>query len=129
MIAIDLDSPVPLEDQLCKAIRAAIAREEVAAGDSLPSVRQLAADLGIHWNTVARAYRRLADEGLLIVRRGRGVSVKPMPEVTDSDSGASARISESLREAIADARLSGMSMAAFRQLVLGEIEAWERGAS
>lgn len=38
----------------------------------LPSVRQLASDLGVHWNTVARAYRRLADEGLLTVRHGRG---------------------------------------------------------
>lgn len=125
MIAIDLDSPVPLEDQLCKAIRAAIAREEVAAGDALPSVRQLAADLGIHWNTVARAYRRLADEGLLIVRRGRGVSVKPLPEGKPVEPAASARISESVREAIADARLSGMSLQAFQKLVLGEIDAWE----
>ena len=129
MISIDLDSPVPLEDQLCKAIRSAIARGEVSAGDPLPSVRQLAADLGVHWNTVARAYRRLSDAGLLSVRRGRGVVVKPLPQAGDTAPSKSKAVSETVRDAITEARLSGMSMRAFRDLVLGEINEWERGTS
>lgn len=127
MISIDLDSAVPLEDQLCKAIRAAIARGEVSSGDPLPSVRQLAADLGVHWNTVARAYRRLSDAGLLSVRRGRGVFVKPLPVVDGLAATKSDTVSATVRDAITEARLSGMSMSAFRELVLGEINEWERG--
>jgi len=127
MITIDVDSTVPLEDQLCAAIRSAIARGEVSAGDALPSVRQLAADLSIHWNTVARAYRRLQDSGLLSVRRGRGVFVKPLQERIDVDEQSSARITESVRGAITEARLSGMNLAAFQDLVLGEIKQWEAG--
>jgi GntR family transcriptional regulator len=76
VIRIDLTSARPVEEQIAAALRQTLARGEVEPGDELPSVRQLAGDLGVHWNTVARAYRRLADEGLLLVRRGRSVLVK-----------------------------------------------------
>ena len=75
MIRIDLDSPKPLEEQIVVGLRQALAQGTLAPGAELPSVRQLAGDLGVHWNTVARAYRRLADEGVLLVRRGRGAVV------------------------------------------------------
>ena len=65
MITVDLDLPVPIEEQLCRQLRAVIARGDVRPGDPLPSVRQLADELGIHWNTVARAYRRLENGRLL----------------------------------------------------------------
>lgn len=79
MIRIDVNDPRPLEDQIVAALRQAIAQGSVGAGEDLPSVRQLAGDLGVHWNTVARAYRRLADEGLLTVRRGRGAVTRDQP--------------------------------------------------
>jgi GntR family transcriptional regulator len=79
MIRIDLDDPRPLEDQIAGRLRQAIAEGSVGPGEDLPSVRQLAGDLGVHWNTVARAYRRLAEEGLLTVRRGRGAVTRDQP--------------------------------------------------
>ena len=79
MITIDLNDDRPLEDQIAAGLRHAIAQGTVGAGEELPSVRQLAGDLGVHWNTVARAYRRLSDEGLLTVRRGRGAVTRPQP--------------------------------------------------
>ncbi|MEW6278583.1 MAG: GntR family transcriptional regulator, partial [Candidatus Eremiobacterota bacterium] len=72
MIRIQVDSTVPLVEQLQQELRRAIARGEVGPGDPLPPVRQLAADLGINWNTVARAYRALELEGLVSTARGRG---------------------------------------------------------
>lgn len=129
MITIDVNSAEPLEDQLCKAIRTAIARGEVGSGDALPSVRQLAADLSIHWNTVARAYRRLQDAGLLSVRRGRGVFVKAVSEREVTDEQARSRVAEIIDTALTEARLSGMSMTVFRSLVLGEIQNWEARVS
>lgn len=125
MIRIDLESPVSLEEQVVQEIRRAIARQEVVAGDPLPSVRQLADDLGIHWNTVARAYRRMRDEGLLVVGRGRGVLVKgsaavasrPRRELTE-------RIQRFLRDAITEARLAGLDQAAFNELVSKELRNW-----
>jgi GntR family transcriptional regulator len=79
VLRIDLNDPRPLEDQIAIGLRQAIAQGSVGAGEDLPSVRQLAGDLGVHWNTVARAYRKLAAEGLLTVRRGRGAVTRDQP--------------------------------------------------
>ena len=107
MIRIDVTSARPLEDQITAALRQALAQGEIGPGDELPSVRQLAGDLGVHWNTVARAYRRLADEHLLIVRRGRSV-------VAREPAGQAPRVArrglrDRFAEAIAAAVLGGVS--------------------
>ena len=126
MIAINLESSVPLEEQIRQQIREAIARGEVRAGDSLPSVRQLAGDLGIHWNTVARAYRRLRDEGLLVVGRGRGVTVRETLRAEHKvDPETRARVEERLREAIIEARLGGLTLGSLKKLVLQELSSWK----
>jgi len=57
------------------SIKELINRAELRPGDSLPTVRQLGQDLGVNLNTVARAYRELAKQGILSVRQGRGASV------------------------------------------------------
>jgi DNA-binding transcriptional regulator YhcF (GntR family) len=126
MVRIDLESSVPLEEQIRQQIRRAIARGDVRCGDTLPSVRQLAGDLGIHWNTVARAYRRLRDEGLLVVGRGRGVTVREMPRPLDAvDPDTRSRVEKRVREAIVEARLSGMTLGSLRDLVLNELNSWK----
>jgi GntR family transcriptional regulator len=102
VVRIDLNDPRPLEDQIAMGLRQAIAQGEVGPGEDLPSVRQLAGDLGVHWNTVARAYRRLADEGLLTVRRGRGAVTRDQPR-THARMGRAA-----LRERFADAVAAGL---------------------
>ncbi len=107
MIRIDLNDPRPLEEQIAAAIRQALARAELALGDELPPVRQLAADLGVHWNTVARAYRRLAEERLLLVRRGRGAIVRgDLPAAT---AGARNSLRQQLADAIAAGRVRGLT--------------------
>jgi DNA-binding transcriptional regulator YhcF (GntR family) len=122
MLTIDLDSPVPLAEQVRVGIRHAIAGGEVRPGDSLPAVRQLAGDLGINFNTVARAYRELEQEGLVVSRRGRGTVVA----ASESSGGASvereARIAESIRRLLADARLAGMGEATVMQMFEREMK-------
>lgn len=107
MVTIDLDSPKPLEEQIVLALRQELARGALRSGDELPSVRQLAGDLGVHWNTVARAYRRLADEGLLVVRRGRGAVIRGSLRTTVPASTSTLR--ERFAEAIAAGLLGGLS--------------------
>jgi GntR family transcriptional regulator len=74
-ITIDLKSSVPVYRQIVDALRHLLVSGELQPGDPVPTVRQLAVDLGVHFNTVAQAYRLLADEGWLDLRRRRGVIV------------------------------------------------------
>ncbi|HEX9798168.1 MAG TPA: winged helix-turn-helix domain-containing protein [Anaerolineales bacterium] len=62
-------------DHIVVSLAAAIGRGELAAGERLPTVRQLADSLGVNFNTVARAYRRLEADGLARPHRGRGTFV------------------------------------------------------
>ena len=71
-LVIDDGSPVPVYAQLCEQMRSAIFRGEVAPGEQLPSVRDVAARLGINPNTVNRAYAELERDGAVETRRGRG---------------------------------------------------------
>ncbi|GAA4792573.1 MULTISPECIES: GntR family transcriptional regulator [Streptomyces] len=75
LVRVDTASPVPLGDQVAAAVRGAIADGRAAPGDRLPGARQLAASLGVNVHTVLRGYRKLSEEGLIELRRGRGAVV------------------------------------------------------
>lgn len=80
---VDTASPVPIYQQLVRQVREAVARGELAPEAPLPSVRQMAGDLVVNPNTVARAYTELEREGLVVSRPGRGVFVaQPRNELT-----------------------------------------------
>ena len=72
LLAIHIDDPRPIYQQVGDGIRNLIARGELAEGSQLPPVRQLAADLGVNLNTIATAYRELQKDGLITVRHGSG---------------------------------------------------------
>jgi GntR family transcriptional regulator len=74
-IRVDLSSAVPAGRQIVDAIRTHLVEGELAPGDALPSVRRLAMELGVHFNTVAQAYRQLAEEGWLDLKHGRRATV------------------------------------------------------
>ena len=75
-VGIDARDPTPIYAQLNRALRAAIATGRLAPGDQLPTVRQLAVDLRINANTVARVYADLERNGVLETRRGVGSFVR-----------------------------------------------------
>ncbi len=65
----------PIYQQITDGIKDLIARGELREGMTLPSVRQVAGDLGVNLNTVAVAYRQLQDEGFVTVRHGAGAVI------------------------------------------------------
>jgi len=75
MIKVDLTDHVPIYIQLMNQIKHMIATGELEPGDQLPTVRQLAADLRINFNTVARAYRLLDEEQVISTQHGRGTYI------------------------------------------------------
>jgi GntR family transcriptional regulator len=74
-LEIDTASRVPIYEQIMDQLRTLVRTERLRPGAPLPSVRQLAADLGINPNTVAKAYGLLGREGLLATTTRRGTSV------------------------------------------------------
>lgn len=73
---IDTKDPTPIYAQLERAIRFAIVTEKLRVGEQLPTVRQLAIDLKINANTVAKVYAELERVGILETRRGVGTFVR-----------------------------------------------------
>ena len=79
IVEIDQRSDVPIYEQLHRQLIAAIVGDELSPGDSLPSVRSLAVDLGINLHTVNKAYALLRDEGYIV---SVVVPVQPSPSMT-----------------------------------------------
>lgn len=80
MFHINTSHPTPLYAQLERAIRFAIATDRLRIGEQLPTVRQLAVELRINANTVAKVYTELLRAGVLESRRGVGTFVIAPPE-------------------------------------------------
>jgi GntR family transcriptional regulator len=78
----DFRSHVPIYVQIVERVKHLVATEALKPGDQLPTVRQLAADLRVNFNTVARAYRILDEAGVISTQQGRGTYVleAPLPE-------------------------------------------------
>jgi DNA-binding transcriptional regulator YhcF (GntR family) len=74
-LTIDADDKRAIYQQVVDGVKALIARGDLREGTTLPSVRQVAADLGVNLNTIAIAYRQLQDEGLVTVRHGAGAVI------------------------------------------------------
>jgi GntR family transcriptional regulator len=79
-IKIDVQSGVPIYVQLVERIKHMIATGELRPGDQLPTVRQLAQDLVVNPNTVARAYTMLDQAGIISTQQGRGTYVREHPD-------------------------------------------------
>jgi GntR family transcriptional regulator len=103
LIGIDPASPVPLGDQVAAAVRRNIASGAVGPGDRLPAARDLAASLEVNVHTVLRGYQLLRDEGLIELRRGRGVVVS----ATATADGAA--LAEATGRLVAAARRLGLA--------------------
>src|SRR5947209_7250469 len=109
LIKVDPTSRQPLHEQIAAQVRAAAARGDVGVGERLPTARELAAALEVNMHTVLRAYAQLQEEGLLSVRRGRGVTL--------SATGDRARLVEMVQGLRAEARRQGVSAAELRALL------------
>ncbi|PWI08906.1 GntR family transcriptional regulator [Streptomyces sp. NWU339] len=104
-IRVDHASPVPPYEQVRAQLADLISVGRLRQGDRLPSVRQLASDLGLANNTVVRAYRELESAGLVRTRRGSGTQVIAPTAATDSK----AKLAEHARTYAAAAGRLGVS--------------------
>ena len=84
-LELDFRSGIPIYLQLVERIKEMIANGRLKRGDQLPTVRSLALELRVNFNTVARAYRILDESGIISTQQGRGTYILeiPPPEVTE----------------------------------------------
>lgn len=79
-LELDFRSGNPIYLQIMDQIKSLILSGELQPDDQLPTVRQLASELRVNFNTVARAYRLLDEAGLISTQHGRGTYILPPPE-------------------------------------------------
>ena len=75
-ISILVSSPEPVYEQIVRQVQGGVAEGHLKPGDPLPTVRQLATDLELNRNTVARAYKRLEDQGVILTAGRKGTFVR-----------------------------------------------------
>ena len=107
MIRVDATSFVPIYEQIKKEILRLVATGRLKVHDPLPSIRDLAAELIVNPNTVARAYRELEQDGLVSALKGRGSFVARRPE-PGADKGVRAHLVRVMDEAVTEARKFGL---------------------
>jgi GntR family transcriptional regulator len=107
---VDSTSPTPIYAQLDRSIRAAIATGELEPGTQLPTVRQLAVDLAVNANTVARVYAQLERNGMLETRRGVGTFVRESPSPQAARAHRERELRELIRRFVGDAALLGFTL-------------------
>jgi len=125
---IDPHNGLPIYDQIVRQIKFAVAGGVLKSSEMIPSVRELARELAINPNTIARAYRQLQDDGVLNGVRGTGLEVA---------SGAAARCREEriklirarLKQVLTEAKQSHLESAQVRELVEKEMKAVEKETS
>ena len=113
LISVDPASTSPLYQQIAQQIRGALGTGALATGERLPPARDLAVVLRVNVQTVLRAYAELRDEGLVEVRRGRGVTVLGRPD--------RAGLADQARQLVAAARSLGLSDLEIHDLVRSQL--------
>jgi GntR family transcriptional regulator len=110
LVRLDPNDNAPLYVQIASQLRRSIADGKVARGERLPAARELAEALEVNMHTVLRAYDELRSEGVLEVRRGRGVVV------LESGQGR-ARLAQLARHFLAEGLRQGLSLRDLKKML------------
>ncbi|WP_410660380.1 GntR family transcriptional regulator [Amycolatopsis sp. lyj-112] len=109
LLTLDLDSEVPIYQQIRDRIVEAIAEGVLNEGSALPSTRQLGADLGINFHTVNKAYDLLRTQGVIRINRKTGAVVRRDPGSGPADGGYADEWQERLHTLLAEAVVLGLA--------------------
>lgn len=122
---LDPRSPTPMYAQIAERLRVAVASGELTRGDSLPSVRALAARIRVNPATVVQAYRALEDEKIVEMRQGAGSFIADVPSDTRARerTAAAKRI---VRDMMAAAARLGIGRDDIKRALNGELSEGKR---
>ena len=110
VVSVDPRDSTPIHAQIERGLRAAIAAGRLRPGDQLPTVRQLAVDLRVNANTVARVYAHLERDGVLETRRGVGSFISALTERARPPAEHQRRLKAFVTRTLADAAAAGFTL-------------------
>src|SRR5574338_784825 len=127
LLQIDFRSGLPIYTQIVNQIQAQVIGGVLKPGDQLPTVRALAEDLRVNFNTVARAYRLLDEARIISTQQGRGTYITeiPPPKVTEKLRRDS--LEALTRRFIDEARRLDFSEREIREIVKEQLKNWKTG--
>ena len=122
---LDFHSGLPIYTQIANQIQGRLANGILKPGDQLPTVRALALDLRVTFNTVARAYRLLDEERIISTQQGRGtyINEKPPPMMTERLRRES--LEGLVQRFASEAMRLGFSQTEIRQMVSEQLKSWK----
>ncbi len=124
-LQIDSQRKVPIYIQIDEQIRAQIAAGQLRPGEQLPTIRELAADLGVNYNTVARAYLELDHDGMISTQQGRGTFVTGVLDDEQMGCRRERKLHAIVRAALDEAQLLGYDPAEIRAAFDEQLKAWQ----
>lgn len=124
-LEVELGSNVPIYIQISNQIRHLVATGELKTDDQLPTVRQVAADLRVNFNTVARAYRLLDEDRVISTQHGRGTFILTPVSAEDTTRLQLEDLRHLTLEYIQDAAQLGFSADELRKVFESFLEGWQ----
>jgi GntR family transcriptional regulator len=126
VLTVDPRSGVPIYLQVIEQIKRSVALGILGAGEQLPTVKQLALDLTINPNTVAKAYRELERDGVIETSPGRGSFVKSNGVAETTKTAATDISRDAIDAAVREAKSIGLGADDIRKLANAAVDRWFR---
>jgi GntR family transcriptional regulator len=123
-LQIDFRSGLPIYTQIVNQVQAQVAGGQIKPGDQLPTVRALAEELRVNFNTVARAYRILDEARIISTQQGRGTYITEIPPPHVSEKLRRETLEALTQRYISEATRLNFSKSEIRQMVSDQIKAW-----
>jgi GntR family transcriptional regulator len=124
-LEIDFRSGIPIYLQVVERIKERLAAGQLRPGDQLPTVRSLAMELRVNFNTIARAYRIMDDSGIISTQQGRGTFILELPSPEVSESIRQKALEELTRRYLADAERLGVSPEELEGVLNKQVRQWK----
>jgi GntR family transcriptional regulator len=123
-LQIDSESSVPIYIQIEDNIHSLIAAGQLQPGEQLPTIRELAADIRVNLNTVARAYFELDKEGVITTQRGKGTFVSGVPDQKQIEKKRQKLLQSIIQSSLEEAHQLGYSEKEIVSAFKDELENW-----
>jgi GntR family transcriptional regulator len=128
-LQIDTSSSVPIYIQIEERIHSMIAAGQLKPGEQLPTIRELAADIRVNLNTVARAYFELDREGVISTQRGRGTFVSGVPDQKQLEKTRQKLLNSILESALEEAYRLGYGIGEIKRTFQEVLAKWAKKES